>query len=48
MVRANIKSKIYHFEGTRSYGNTKSGAYMCERDANSAGMRATKNEKHPG
>ena len=48
VVWANLKSKVYHFQSAKSYGNTKSGAYMCERDANSAGMRAAKNEKHPG
>jgi hypothetical protein len=33
--------------GTRDYGNTKQGAYMCEKDAKAAGDRAAKNEKHP-
>lgn len=48
VVWANLNSKVYHFAGTRNYGTTKSGAYMCERDADSAGMRAAKNEKKPG
>ena len=47
VVWANLKSKIYHFSGGRTYGHTKSGAYMCEQDAQSAGMRAAKNEKRP-
>jgi hypothetical protein len=47
VVWANLDSRIYHFSGTRSYGNTKKGAYMCERDTASAGFRAAKNEKHP-
>jgi hypothetical protein len=47
VVWANLDSKIYHFNGTRNYGNTKNGAYMCERDTASAGFRAAKNEKHP-
>jgi hypothetical protein len=47
VVWANLDSKIYHFNGTRDYGNTKKGAYMCERDTASAGFRAAKNEKHP-
>jgi len=47
VVWANTKSNVYHFAGTHNYGNTKSGAYMCERDTASAGMRAAKNEKHP-
>ncbi|MGC1467372.1 MAG: hypothetical protein WA792_16760 [Pseudolabrys sp.] len=47
VVWANLKSNIYHFAGHKDYGHTKSGAYMCERDATSQGMRAAKNEKHP-
>ena len=47
VVWANTKSNIYHFSGHRSYGATKAGAYMCERDTAAAGMRAAKNEKHP-
>lgn len=47
VVWANLDSKIYHFSGTHSYGNTKKGAYMCEKDTAAAGFRAAKNEKHP-
>jgi len=47
VVWANLDSKIYHFSGNKTYGQTKSGAYMCERDAQSQGLRAAKNEKHP-
>jgi hypothetical protein len=47
VVWANLNSKIYHFAGHKDYGGTKSGAYMCEQDATSQGMRAAKNEKHP-
>ena len=47
VVWANLSSKIYHFSGHNDYGKTKNGAYMCERDATSEGMRAAKNEKHP-
>ena len=38
---------VFHFAGHKDYGTTKSGAYMCEGDATSQGMRAAKNEKHP-
>jgi len=48
VVWANLDSKIYHFSGNKTYGQTKSGAYMCERDATAQGMRAAKNEKRPG
>ncbi len=47
VVWVNENTKIYHFGGSRSFGNTKQGAYMCERDAMAAGDRAAKNEKHP-
>ncbi len=47
VVWANLDSKIYHFSGHDDYGHTKKGAYMCEKDAMSQGMRAAKNEKHP-
>lgn len=47
VVWANLNSKIYHFSGYRSYGSTKQGAYMCERDATAQGFRASKTEKRP-
>lgn len=47
VVWANLKSKIYHFSGTKNYGNTKNGAYMCQRDTAAEGIRAAKNETHP-
>jgi len=47
VVWVNTRSKIYHFAGHRDYGNTKAGAYMCEKAATAAGDRAAKNEKHP-
>jgi hypothetical protein len=42
VVWVNTKSHVYHFAGTRSYGTTKQGAYMCEADASAAGDRASK------
>ena len=47
VVWVNLTSKIYHFSGTKNYGSTKHGAYMCERDTAPAGMHAAKNETHP-
>jgi hypothetical protein len=47
VVWVNLSSKIYHFAGYRSYANTKSGAYMCEREATTQGFRASKTEKRP-
>jgi hypothetical protein len=47
VVWVNLSSKIYHFSGSRSYGTTEHGAYMCEKDTAAEGMRAAKNETHP-
>jgi hypothetical protein len=47
VVWANLGSRVYHFAGSKDYGNTKKGAYMCERDSTAEGMRAAKNETHP-
>lgn len=38
-VWVNSRSKVYHCQGDRYYGNTKRGAYMNEREAVSAGNR---------
>jgi hypothetical protein len=48
VVWVNLHSKIYHYAGHKTYGKTKTGAYMCERDTAAQGMRASKNEKPPG
>jgi hypothetical protein len=43
VVWLNLPTGIYHFKGERWYGNTKSGAFVCEREADKAGDRATRN-----
>jgi hypothetical protein len=43
MVWVNTDSGVYHKEGTRYYGKTKTGKYMSEADAQKAGFRAAKN-----
>ncbi len=45
VVWVNLDSKIYHLSGHRNYGHTKTGAYMCEKNATASGARAAKNEK---
>ena len=45
VVWVNTGTKVYHHAGTASYGTTKKGAYMCEKDTAAAGFRAAKNEK---
>jgi hypothetical protein len=47
VVWANLPTRVYHFSGTRYYGETEHGAFMCEADTVAAGMRPAKNEKHP-
>jgi hypothetical protein len=47
VVWVNLSSKVYHFHGYKDYGNTKNGAFMCEKDATAQSFRAAKNEKHP-
>ena len=42
VVWVNSTSKIYHSSGSRSYGKTKVGAYMCEKESVAAGFRAPK------
>ena len=46
VVWVNTRSKIYHYQGTRNYGTTKEGAYMCEADAKAAGDRAARTIVH--
>ncbi len=43
VVWLNTNSGIYHDKGMRWYGNTKSGAYVCRREADAAGDRDTRN-----
>lgn len=45
VVWANLGTKVYHHAGASSYGTTKRGAYMCEKNTAAAGLRAAKNEK---
>jgi hypothetical protein len=47
VVWVNTRSKIYHFKGYKNYGNTLTGAYMCEKETAAQGMRASKTEKRP-
>lgn len=42
VVWTNTSSGIYHYSGTRYYGHTHRGAYMCEAQARAAGYRASR------
>lgn len=43
VVWVNLPSGIYHFKGQRWYANTKHGAFVCRKDADQGGYRATMN-----
>ena len=47
VVWVNLRSKVYHTSSDKSYGKTKSGVYMCEKDTAAAGFRAPKGAKKP-
>ena len=46
VVWVNSVSMVYHPNGSRNYGRTKTGAYMCEQDSLAAGFRAPKMARH--
>ncbi|MFZ1906989.1 MAG: hypothetical protein WAU56_16520 [Steroidobacteraceae bacterium] len=43
VVWLNLPTMIWHYKGQRWYGNTKHGAYVCEKEAATSGARATHN-----
>ena len=43
VVWLNTNSGIYHEKGMRWYANTKSGAFVCKKEADAAGDRDTRN-----
>lgn len=43
VVWVNTPSGIYHLKGMRRYGATIHGAYVCQKEGDQAGCRATRN-----
>jgi len=43
VVWVNTQTGVYHFAGERWYGNTKHGAFVCKKEADQGGFRATRN-----
>ena len=35
-----LRTKTWYYKGQRLYGNTKQGAYVCQKEAEAAGARA--------
>jgi len=47
VVWANLSTKVYHYSTAKTYGTTKHGAYICEKNAAAGGFRAAKKETRP-
>lgn len=47
VVWANKETRIYHHAGERYYGRTKSGAFMCQKEAATSGFRAPRAHVQP-
>ena len=47
IVWVNMRSKIYHEPGSRNYGATREGGYMCEKKSVAAGFRAARPARNP-
>lgn len=43
VVWVNTPTGVYHLKGMRWYGSTNHGAYVCQKEGNLAGYRATRN-----
>ena len=48
IVWVNLRSKVYHESGSRNYGATKAGAYMCQKDTIAAGFPRSQSEQGAG
>src|SRR5271165_4930046 len=42
VVWLNTSSNVYHMQGTKYYGNTKQGKYLCKSQADAAGAHQAK------
>jgi hypothetical protein len=47
IVWVNLRSGISHEPGSRGYGATRAGTYMCEKASAAAGFRAAKSARDP-
>ena len=44
VVWLNLNTRVYHFKGEHLYGNTKNGTYVCQKEADKVGNRATREQ----
>jgi len=44
VVWLNLNTGIYHFKGEHLYGITKNGTYVCQKEADKVGNRATREQ----
>lgn len=42
VVWANLRTRVYHLDGSRWFGKTKKGAYFCKSAVEKAGVHASK------
>src|SRR5690349_16844558 len=47
VVWMNFSSKVYHAAGTRDYGKTRRGAYMCRTEADRSGRPVKGSQPKP-
>jgi hypothetical protein len=45
VVWGSVQSGVYHTKGSRFYGKTKDGRYVCMGEADKAGMHAAANNQ---
>jgi hypothetical protein len=43
VVWVNTPTGVYHLKGQRWYANTKHGAFVCQKEGDKAGYRASRN-----
>ena len=45
VVWVNTRSGVYHYQGERYVGSTRTGKFMCEKEARAEGDRPSKNRQ---
>ncbi len=45
VVWENTATGVYHMKGTKNYGTTKNGRYVCQQEADAAGLKPAANSQ---